>query len=74
LSWGVWGRLGTVLARSRRGLGLSLVRLGASWRILAASWERLGASWKRFGTISTKKFDFLSIFAPNLDLRNLKNH
>ena len=73
-SWGVLGRLGAVLVRPRGGLGPSLGRLGASWCILGASWERLGASWKRFGTISTKKFDFLSIFAPNFDARNLKNH
>ena len=72
-SWGVWRRLGAVLARPRDGLGPSLGRLGASWRILGASWERLGASWKRFGTISTKNFGFLSIFAPNFDARNLKN-
>ena len=43
-SWGVWRRLGAVLARPRGGLGPSLGRLGASWRILGASWERLKAS------------------------------
>ena len=47
-SWGVWRRLGAVLARPRGGLGPSL----------GASWERFGASWKRFGTISTKKCVF----------------
>ena len=73
-SWGVWRRLGAVLARPRGGLGPSLGRLGASWRILGASWERLGASWKRFGTNATDNVDFSSIFAPNFDLRNPKNH
>ena len=72
-SWGVWRRLGAVLARPRGGLGPSLGRLGASWRILGASWERLGASWKRFGTISTKKFDFLFDFCSQLRCPKPKN-
>ena len=57
-SWGVWGRLGAVLARPRGGLGPSLGRLGVSWSILGTSWGRLGASWKRFARNSTKNLDF----------------
>ena len=41
-SWGVWRRLGAVLARLRGGLGPSLGRLGASWGRLGGV---LGASW-----------------------------
>ena len=61
-SWGVWGRLGAVLARPRGGLGPSLGRLGVSWSILGTSWGRLGASWKRFGRNSTKIPRTTSIF------------
>ena len=56
-SWGVWRRLGPVLARPRAGLWPSLGRLGVSWSILGTSWGRLGASWKRFARNSTKNLD-----------------
>ena len=87
-SWAVsgasWDHLGAVLGRlaaswSRPGTtsGRSWAVLGASWGVLAHLGGVLGASWgilEAFRDNFHEEVRFLSIFAPNFDARNLKNH
>ena len=58
-SWGVWRRLGAVLARPRGGLGPSLGRLGASWGRLGSVLGHLGSVSGQFPRRSSIFYRFL---------------
>ena len=58
-SWGVWRRLGAVLARLRGGLGPSLGRLGASWGRLGSVLGHLGSVSGQFPRRSSIFYRFL---------------